>query len=74
MIIKKILAGGPIVLELAENCNNIGCCYQALEAYQKAVDYYQAALEHSSRHYQGTDQNRYSALTLYNLAVCQNPL
>ncbi|CAD7946296.1 unnamed protein product [Amoebophrya sp. A25] len=57
--------------ELAEAYNNLGACLQQREKYQKAIDYYQIALERLLEYYENDDNNRFVCLTYYNLACCK---
>eukprot|EP00392_Amoebophrya_sp_AT5.2_P001592 g1594.t1 len=68
---KSSSAAPPAKSELAEAYNNLGACLQRRESYQKAIDYYQIALDRLLEYYEGDDNNRYICLTYYNLGCCK---
>merc|ERR1712137_1434195 len=55
---------------LAECLNNLGSLFFAREAFQKAVEHYEQALELLTIASGGRQEGAYVALTYYNMGLC----
>jgi len=59
---------------VAECLNNLGALYFSRQAYQKAVEHYEQALELLTAAAGGNEESPYIALTHYNIGLCRGHL